>query len=782
VRTPPAAAALLAFAVAALVACRRGPDETAVDPAVPVAVAKTRAEHPERFRRKILVLGFDSCDPDLVDEYVREGKLTNFARLRREGAYGPLGTLQPILSPVVWTTMATGATPQRHGILDFVTETPAGRVPVSARMRQADAVWDLLGNQGEQVGVVGWLVTWPAEKVNGFLVADRLQPLAFDYLFGQHDVTEKRTWPDALAQELKDEIVDPRSITLEKVRPFLDVSAEEFKYEDFGGETGDSYDPRCPIRDLRLILATAETFRNVGERLYAEKRPRFFACYFEAMDAISHLFMPYAPPKTPQVPKELYLRFRNAIEANYVWHDRVLGEFMDLCDEDTTLLVVSDHGFKSGDFRMAQGSQMHEKTGAMWHRPYGVLYAWGNGVARGASIAGASVYDLAPTVLASMGYPVPTDDMPGRVLTEMFEGGLPFEKVKTYHGDARRDAMARRDMEANADGPTSAEEEEQLRKLQTMGYIGGDRSDPTTAKLNLGRSLLSQGRTKLAYDEFKKVLETHREPIVLNSVAEAALRFGKLDEAEACIDESLLKDPDGFEPYIVRAMVLVARTKFAEAEAAAREAVRRRGDAPVAWQKLAMVLQVEADAAERKGDAATAERLRRDLIETYEKTLRLEPRQPQTLKDLARARLSSAPQVEEVEKSLAELDRVLEMTPRDSIAQNQRAVALLRLGIDAQHHGRNDEAQRRLENALEASEKAISLHSAQFGTEYVRGLANKAYVLWRLGRTKEAADAGERVRALSPSYVLSPGYVAAMAESGRSIAPPAVPPGQNDVR
>jgi len=72
--------------------------------------------------------------------------------------------VQPILSPVVWTTIATGMTPQRHGILDFVTQTPAGKVPVSSKMRQADTVWELLSHQGEDVGVVGWLVSWPPSR------------------------------------------------------------------------------------------------------------------------------------------------------------------------------------------------------------------------------------------------------------------------------------------------------------------------------------------------------------------------------------------------------------------------------------------------------------------------------------------------------------------------------------------------------------------------------------------------------------------------------------------
>ena len=83
-----------------------------------------------------------------------------------------------------------------------------------------------------------------------------------------------------------------------------------------------------------------------------------------------------------------YLRYRTAIEADYVWHDKVLGAFLDRADAETTVVVVSDHGFKSGEYRRGDPSDFHAKTGAMWHRPFGVFYAWGNGVARGRRIKG----------------------------------------------------------------------------------------------------------------------------------------------------------------------------------------------------------------------------------------------------------------------------------------------------------------------------------------------------------------------------------------------------------
>jgi predicted AlkP superfamily phosphohydrolase/phosphomutase/Tfp pilus assembly protein PilF len=776
--------AVLGAGAAAIFVFRRASNAGAadgVDPAVPVAVAKTRAAHPELFRRKIVLLGFDSCDPDLVDQYVKEGKLPHFAQLRREGAHGPLQSIYPILSPVVWTTIATGMKPERHGILDFVTKTPTSdMVPVSSRMRQADTIWELLSKQGESVGVVGWLVTWPAEKVNGFLVTERMSTLAYDYLFGQGQIDSQRTWPDRLAAELKDDVVPPDDVTYAKIRPFLDISEAEYR-----GSFSKSFDPFNRVGNLRLVLATAETYRNIGERLLAEKKPRFFACYFEAMDAISHQFMPFAPPKQPQIPTDLYLKYRDAIEADYVWHDRVLGEFMEQCDADTTLFVVSDHGFKNGDFRMADSSDFHAKTGAMWHRQYGSFYAWGDGVKRGATVAGATVFDVAPTMLAAMGYPVP-QDMPGRVLVDAFEGGLPFETVETYYAEARREAVARIETGETAVGP---EEEEQLQKFRTMGYIGGDRSDPVSTSLNLGSSLLAQGRYQLAYDEFKKLLAEHREPRVLDSIAEACLPLGKTDEAEKCLAESLAMDPGDVAALQLRAKAMLVRHKYVEAEASARAALRLKNDVPQVHETLAFVFEVQMDDAESRGDTVAMTKHARDAIAEHEAALRYEPRFIQALVGAARIRLSIRGADEDIEKARDELGRVLEMNPDHILALNNRAIALLILATKSKAAGHAAEAERNLVEALANVERAIAA-DAERKVEYpgyrgyAKGWANKAYVLRWMGRETEAAEAAKKVREIAPSYEFRPEFVEGMRKAGRVVPPPAAatPPPQKPIR
>src|SRR5262245_10302880 len=89
----------------------RNPSDPNAAPEVAPALERSRAANPAAWERRVILLGFDSCDGDLVDELIRRGKLPNFARLRREGAYGLLESTQPLLSPIIWTSIATGMPP-----------------------------------------------------------------------------------------------------------------------------------------------------------------------------------------------------------------------------------------------------------------------------------------------------------------------------------------------------------------------------------------------------------------------------------------------------------------------------------------------------------------------------------------------------------------------------------------------------------------------------------------------------------------------------------------------
>src|ERR1700682_6713679 len=110
--------------------------------------------------------------------------MPNWKRLAGEGATARLASFIPILSPILWTTAATGVSPDVHRVLDFQETDPktGAKVPISGLSRAVPAVWNVASAAGRKVGVVGWWATHPAEEVNGFFVTDHASPILYEKL------------------------------------------------------------------------------------------------------------------------------------------------------------------------------------------------------------------------------------------------------------------------------------------------------------------------------------------------------------------------------------------------------------------------------------------------------------------------------------------------------------------------------------------------------------------------------------------------------------------------
>src|SRR5262249_54775907 len=121
------------------------------------------------------VVGLDGADWHYLDGLMASGAMPELARLVREGRRGVLTTEQPPLSPIVWTTMMTGVSPLEHRILDFARLRRGDGVaePTTSSERRAPAIWNMASAAHRRVVVLGLWATYPAEPVEGLLVADR---------------------------------------------------------------------------------------------------------------------------------------------------------------------------------------------------------------------------------------------------------------------------------------------------------------------------------------------------------------------------------------------------------------------------------------------------------------------------------------------------------------------------------------------------------------------------------------------------------------------------------
>ena len=141
--------------------------------------------------RKLIFIGFDGLDPRLTERLMAEGKLPNLARLRESGGYRRLRTTFPVLSPVAWSTFATGVNPARHNIFDFLSRGARSYVPElsSAKIaggvrgrfrfrrqavegkRRSESFWAILGRHRIRSIILRVPVTFPPEKFHGMLLS-----------------------------------------------------------------------------------------------------------------------------------------------------------------------------------------------------------------------------------------------------------------------------------------------------------------------------------------------------------------------------------------------------------------------------------------------------------------------------------------------------------------------------------------------------------------------------------------------------------------------------------
>ncbi len=410
----------------------------------------------------ILVIGIDGADWSVLEPLLEAGELPNLARLVAEGASGKLRSLEPRrMSPVIWTTIATGRSPEDHGIGGpLVGKDQQGRTTYShysSNMWRSPAFWDIFGRHGFDVGVVAWLVSWPPWEVNGFMVSQHLQ-----YLSDFHGVGEEKgvTWPQELEEGIAPFVRGKSTIAYDELSRFVDEESELSM-----GALQEHYDTA-----LRTALSGDESAMGVAGVLFAKHVPALSCVYVRGVDEISHWFWIYEhaetrPPYDPARPTTALLEKQaealgGLVREYYRYTDEHVGRLLKLFPDETTVLVCSDHGFRGPGIWGEEGPWM----GVDQHGLDGVLIMRGPGIERGASIEGATVYDIAPTLLTMAGLPV-ADDMPGRALTDAFTDEFSathsVTRITTY-GEVVRDDTA------PIESPVDDEVRERLRSL---GYI-----------------------------------------------------------------------------------------------------------------------------------------------------------------------------------------------------------------------------------------------------------------------------------------------------------------------
>src|SRR6266568_5546452 len=259
---------------------------------------------------KVLIIGLDGATPELIDRWVEENKLPFLKRIMQRGVYGKLRSVYPPISPAAWTTFATGYNPGQHGVYDFRDYDNRryscfADTIVDSNSFAGKSIWDLVGASGQKVGVVTVPVTYPAWRVNGFMISGYPTP----------DTGKSYTYPPELAQTI----------------PSLVGDAAFFK----------SATHHVLLKEMNrlLHLCTEVSIAEMNKDDYG-----LFIMVVGATDRAHHDWWKYIDPEHPAYDPKDAAVYGDLILEVYKTADACVGKFLEAINDDTTVIVMSDHG------------------------------------------------------------------------------------------------------------------------------------------------------------------------------------------------------------------------------------------------------------------------------------------------------------------------------------------------------------------------------------------------------------------------------------------------------
>jgi len=259
---------------------------------------------------KTVVIGLDGATFDLILPWVEEGKLPNLGRVMRQGAWGTLWSVPNMVSPSAWCSFLTGRNPAKHGIFYFRQRVPGSyrRQLINGSFRRGKTFIEILSEAGKRVGTIHVLTTYPAQEVNGLWISGIGAP---------SPTSEGFAYPVSALQDV--------------VRNFGEyILLPQFRKELQAGSLDVVLDKIREALEYRAQVA-----------LYAidnDASWEHFTVVFDATDTVQHHFWKYLedPELDPSLSSAIYSIYHRA--------DQVVGEILSRVDEDTVVIIMSDHG------------------------------------------------------------------------------------------------------------------------------------------------------------------------------------------------------------------------------------------------------------------------------------------------------------------------------------------------------------------------------------------------------------------------------------------------------
>jgi len=369
---------------------------------------------------RVIVIGVNGMELDIIRPLVLRGQLPNLASVINRGAYGKLKTVSAPNCPRVYSTLFTSTNPEEHGVTGFLV----GGITANTNMLKQEPIWSILSSNQVTVGMANVPATFPVMPVNGYMISGMLTrgkncedgvlcaPKLSEVMGGD------AVYPEQMKTELLKNVGD-FYIDCERMPSAADLKGHELEVID-------------------KWLNKVQTIREQQNRLFdylLSSHPTDFTFMVQSCeDRTGHWLYPISPFNAGYNPSINGVR-PEAFPSQYIAFDKVLATVLKHVDENTYLFIVSDHGIKplrEFEEKDPHAHMDHEKTTPVIAKHDfadgddvpGSFFAMGPGIKHDFRMMGlgASVYDIAPTILRLYGIEQPKQ-MHGHAMAEIFESG-----------------------------------------------------------------------------------------------------------------------------------------------------------------------------------------------------------------------------------------------------------------------------------------------------------------------------------------------------------------------
>jgi predicted AlkP superfamily phosphohydrolase/phosphomutase len=379
---------------------------------------RAQGQSAPKARPRVIVLGVNGMELDIIRPLLLRAQMPNLSHVVEKGAYGKLRTVPAPNCPRVYSTLFTSTDPEEHGVTGFLV----GGITANTNMLKEEPIWSFLSKSGVTVGMANVPATFPVMPVNGYMISGML--------------TRGKNCEDGvlcapkLSEVMGGDAVYPKSLQAELLKNVGDFYIDCERMPSAADLKG--HEATVIEQWLNKVQVIRDQQTKLFDYLLTNHPTDFTFMVQSCEDRTGHWLYPITPFNAGYNSAINGVR-QDAFPSQYIAFDKVLGTVLKHVDADTYLFIISDHGIKplrEFEEKDPHAHMDHEKTTPVIAKHDfadgddvpGSVFAMGPGIKNDFRLMGlgASVYDIAPTILHIYGVEQPKQ-MHGRVLTEIFE-------------------------------------------------------------------------------------------------------------------------------------------------------------------------------------------------------------------------------------------------------------------------------------------------------------------------------------------------------------------------